>query len=217
VGELPGNDDQMLIIGSHHDGPWASAVEDASGMALVLAQATYWVAQAQQRRPHRLVFVMQAGHMDGGAGLLAFVEKHRGELDNVVLQVHLEHAALEFREDSEGDLAPTGLPEPRWFFTSGIPQLEQAVFAALTVEELHRSMLVAPDAFGAAPPTDGALYHLAGVPITHFLAAPFYLFDAMDTLDKIDRDNLVPLTRATIRIVESTRDVSAAEMRAAVF
>lgn len=217
VGELPGDDDQMVIIGSHHDGPWASAVEDASGMALVLAQATYWAAQPQQRRPHRLVFVMQAGHMDGGAGLRAFVERHRDELDDVVLQVHLEHAALEFREDHEGEPAPTGRPEPRWFFTSRIAQLEQAVFGALTIEELHRSMLVAPDAFGEAPPTDGAFYYLEGVPIMHFLAAPFYLFDAMDTLDKIDRDNLVPLTRATIRIVESTRETSAAAMRAAQF
>jgi len=52
--------------------------------------------------------------------------------------------------------------------------------------------------------------------VMNFLTAPFYLFDAIDTLDKIDRDNLAPLTRATIRIVESTRGVSAAEMRADV-
>jgi hypothetical protein len=50
----------------------------------------------------------------------------------------------------------------------------------------------------------------------NLLTAPFYLFDAMDTLDKIDRANLVPLTRATIRIVESARGVTAAKMRAAV-
>jgi hypothetical protein len=72
---------------------------------------------------------------------------------------------------------------------------------------------VAPDAFGDQPPTDGAHYHSEGVPIVNFLAAPFYLFDAMDTLDKIDQESLVPLTRATIRIVESTRGVSAAAMR----
>jgi hypothetical protein len=77
-------------------------------------------------------------------------------------------------------------------------------------------MLVAPDAFGTQPPTDGALYHTEGVPVVNFLAAPFYLFDAMDTLDKIDQDHLMPLTRATIRIVESTRGISAADMRAGV-
>ena len=42
VGELPGADDETVIIGSHHDGPWSSAVEDGSGIALVLAQAAYW-------------------------------------------------------------------------------------------------------------------------------------------------------------------------------
>ena len=45
VGELPGADDEVVMIASHHDGPWASAVEDGSGIALVLAQATYWAAQ----------------------------------------------------------------------------------------------------------------------------------------------------------------------------
>jgi hypothetical protein len=52
------------------------------------------------------------------------------------------------------------------------------------------------------------------VPIVHHLAAPFYLFDAMDTMDKIHRPSLVPITRAAIRIIESTAGVSAAGMRA---
>jgi hypothetical protein len=103
---------------------------------------------------------------------------------------------------------------PRWFFTSRLPHLEQAVSAALETEELHRSMILAPDAFGTQPPTDGAFYHSEGVPVMNFLSAPFYLFDEMDTLDKIDEDNLVPLTRATIRIVDSTKGMTAAEFRA---
>jgi hypothetical protein len=215
VGELEGADEQTVIIGSHHDGPWASAVEDGSGISLVLAQATYWAAQPVERRPHRLVFLLQGGHMSGGAGLRGYIEAHRAELAQVVLEVHLEHAALELAERG-GDAVPTGQPVPRWFFTTRIPPLEAAVADALETEELGRSMILAPDAFGEQPPTDGAFYHREGVPVMNFLTAPFYLFDAMDTLDKIDRENLVPLTRATVRIVESTRGVSAAEMRAGV-
>ncbi|HEX6569798.1 MAG TPA: hypothetical protein VF015_11555, partial [Acidimicrobiales bacterium] len=140
----------------------------------------------------------------------------------VVLEVHLEHAALEFADPADGpaaspdELAPTGRATPRWWFTSRNPDLEAAVLDALAAERLDRSMLVAPDAFGEQPPTDGAHYHTEGVPIVQFLAAPFYLFDAMDTLDKIDREHLVALTRAAIRIVASTRGVSAADMRAGV-
>ncbi len=181
----------------------------------MLAQATYWAAQPVERRPHRLVFLLQGGHMSGGAGLRGYIEAHRAELAQVVLEVHLEHAALEFGGQG-GDVVPTGQPVPRWFFTTRIPSLEAAVAEALETEHLGRSMILAPDAFGEQPPTDGAFYHREGVPVMNFLTAPFYLFDAMDTLDKIDRDHLVPLTRATIRIVESTRGVSAAEMRAGV-
>ncbi len=219
VGELPGPDDDVVIVGSHHDAPWASAVEDGSGIALVLAQATYWAALPAERRPHRMVFLLQGGHMADGAGLRRYIDDHRAELASVVLELHLEHAAREFAErtDRPGhELEPTGLATPRWWFTSRNPALEAAVLDALTLEQLDRSMLVAPDAFGDQPPTDGAFYHSEGVPIVNFLAAPFYLFDAMDTLDKLDRDSLVPLTRAAIRIVDSTRGVSAAAMRAGI-
>jgi len=213
IGELPGADDETVIIGSHHDGPWASAVEDASGMALVLAQAAYWSRVPREARPHRLVFLLNAGHMAGGAGQATFVATHRAELDGCVLEVHLEHAANEFAE-RDGALRPTGQPEARWWFTSRIDRLESAVRSAIEAEGLERSFMLRPDIFGEKPTTDGADFHLAGVPLVHYLTAPFYLFDAMDTLDKIHRPSLIPVTRATICIIESTSGVSAAAMRA---
>src|SRR5262249_53397779 len=77
-----------------------------------------------------------------------------------------------------------------------------------------RSFILPPDVFGPHPTTDGGLFHLAAVPLVNYLTAPFYLFDAMDTLDKIHRPSLVPVTRAAVRIVESTAGVSAAARRA---
>jgi hypothetical protein len=167
----------------------------------------------QEERPHRLVFLLNAGHMAGGAGQATFVETYREELDRTVLEVHLEHAAAEFSEDG-GGLRATGLPESRWWFTSRLSRLESSVRAAIEAEDLRRSLILPPTAFGPKPTTDGADFHLAGVPLVNFLAAPFYLFDAMDTLDKIHRPSLLPITRAAIRIIASTAGVSAAVMRA---
>jgi len=215
VGELPGADEEWVVIGTHHDGPWSSAVEDASGMALVLAQATYWAALPRAERPHRLVFLINAGHMAGGAGVHSFIARHRAELERIVLEIHLEHAAREIVE-RDGGLVPSGEPEPRWWFTSRIPALEAAVWAAIEAEQLERSLLMTPTALAPFPTTDGGPFHAENVPLVNYLAAPFYLFDAMDNVDKIDAASLVPLTRATIRIVESTRNVSAAAMRKAV-
>ena len=213
VGELPGADDEVVMVGSHHDGPWASAVEDGSGISLVLAQAAYWSQVAEADRPHKMVFLLHGGHMSGGAGLHKYIEDHKAELENVVLEFHLEHACLEF--EKEGDtVVSAGRPVPRWFFASELPRLKEALFDALVAEDLRRSMILPPTAIGTQPPTDGGYYFNEGVPIVNFLAAPWYLFDKQDTLDKIDQDSLVPLTRACIRVIESTKGVSAAAMRA---
>ncbi len=215
VGELPGDDDETVIIGSHHDGPWASAVEDGSGISMVFAQAAYWSQIPRRERPHRLIFLLTSGHMAGGAGTLAFIEAHRAELERVVLEIHLEHAAIECTE-KDGRLVPTGHPEARWWFTSLIPELEAAVQAAIEAEDLQRSLILPPTAFGPRPTTDGGAFHQEGIPLVNFLTAPFYLFDSQDTLDKIHRPSLVPVTKAAVRIIESTKGTSAREMRAAL-
>jgi hypothetical protein len=162
-----------------------------------------------------MVFLLDAGHMVGAAGRRAFIDSHQADMPRTVLEVHLEHAALEFVE-KDGGLVASGQPEPRWWFTSRIPRLQSAVLHAVQIENLTRSLVLPPDAFGPNPPTDGSGFNAIGVPQVSFLAAPFYLFDSIDTLDKVDRDNLAALTRATVRIVESSRGQSAKSMRDAV-
>lgn len=212
IGELPGADEETVIVGSHHDGPWASAVEDASGVAMVLAQAAYWSRVPREQRPHRMTFLLNAGHMAGGAGVRSFIARHNAELNRIVLEVHLEHAANEFVE-RDGGLAPSGRAEPKWWFTSRIARLEAIVREALEAERLDRSLILPPEVFGPAPTTDGGPFHLADVPLVNFLTAPFYLFDAIDTLDKIHRESLLPVTRAAIRIIAATAGIDAAAMR----
>jgi hypothetical protein len=135
-------------------------------------------------------------------------------MERACLELHLEHAASEVTDEG-GELRATGQQEVRWWFTSDLPKLEGVVREAIEAEDLRRSHMLRPTTFGEKPTTDGADFYVAGVPIVHFLAAPWYLFDSADTLDKIHRPTLVPLTRATVRIVESTADRSAAAMRAA--
>ena len=214
VGELPGTDDEWVIIGTHHDAPWASAVEDGTGIAMVLAQATAWAAVPESDRPHRLIFLATGAHMSAAAGTRAFIERHRQMLDRTVLEVHLEHAAL--------DSPPEGLPldvastrvTPRWWFTTENPVLEQIVWDAIVEHHLDRSLVLTPDALGPFPTTDGGPFHVEGVPLVNYLAAPWYLFDPADTVDKVDHTSLLKVSRAAFDIVRATAKVSAARMRA---
>lgn len=217
VATLASDGEEWVIIGSHHDGPWASAVEDGTGIAMVLAQAKYWAGVAPDDRPHNMCFLLTSGHMAHAAGTQAFIAEHDDLVQQTVLQIHLEHAARECRPDADGNvLVPTDDPEVRWWFTSRIEPLETSVLDALRVEALGRSLVFPPDVFGPMPTTDGAFFHPAGVPLVHFLTAPMYLFDSCDTIDKVHEASFGPVTRAVIRILEDTKQWTAKSMRAAV-
>jgi hypothetical protein len=213
VGTLPGASDEWVIVGSHHDAPWASAVEDGTGIAMVLAQAAHWAGVPEADRPHNLLFLLTTGHMVAGSGTARFIADHPDRLAETVLEIHLEHAANETRGDGRGGLEVTGQPEVRWWFTTQEPGLEAAVQEALEAEDLRRSLVLRPDVFGPHPTTDGGYFHLAGVPLVNFLTAPMYLFDSADTLDKVHGDSFEPVGRATVRIVESLRGRTAAQLR----
>jgi hypothetical protein len=212
IGTLPGASDEWVIIGSHHDAPWASAVEDGSGIALVLAQARFWAEVPAEQRPHSIMFLLNGGHMAGAAGMEAFGQRYREMLDQVVLSIHLEHTAVACSVE-QGRLVPTDEPEVRWWFTSREPRLEAAVRSALAVEELERSWILPPEAFGEFPPTDGGELHLHGVPLVDFLVAPAYLVDSSDTIDKVHQPSLGSVSRAAVRIVDSLTGRTAAELR----
>ena len=92
--------------------------------------------------------------------------------------------------------------------------MEAAVRDAIVQHGLDRSLPVAPDALDTRPTTDDGFFHEVRVPLVNYLAAPWYLFDSADTLDKVDRLTLAALSRATFDIVASTAGVSAAAIRA---
>ncbi|MFX0137852.1 MAG: M28 family metallopeptidase [Candidatus Hodarchaeota archaeon] len=215
TGTLQGTSDEWIIIGTHHDGPWNSAVEDASGMALVLAQAKYWAQIPKEQRPFNLMFLMNCAHMAGGKGAKHFVEKNKELLKKVVTGIHLEHVARDIKSEN-GEIIPSDDPTVRWWFVSRILPLEEIVEDAIKKENLHRSILLPPDDFPPgrdSPPTDGSFYHQEGIPFISFLTAPPYLFDTADTLDKIHEDSYEPLTRAVIRIINTLKNHTASELR----
>ena len=215
TGILPGLSDEWIVIGTHHDGPWNSAVEDASGMALVLAQAKYWSQIPQEQRPFNLMFLMNCAHMTGGKGAEEFVKRNKDFLTKAVAAIHLEHVARDVKSEN-GKLIPLDDPTIRWWFTSRILPLEEIVEKAIIEEDLHRSIILPPDNLIPGqdkPPTDGAFYHPAGIPLVSFLTAPPYLFDTSDTMDKIHQESFVPVTQAVIRIINSLRGFTAKELR----
>jgi hypothetical protein len=214
-GILEGTSEEWVIISTHHDAPWASATEEASGIALVLAQAKYWSQVPKKDRPFNLLFLWNCAHMAGGKGGRFFVKKNKKLLEKVVVSIVLEHVARDCKKE-DGKLIPLNDPVVRWWFTTKNPGLQDITLKAIKKEDLYRSIIMPTEGFPPGskyPPTDAAQFHLAGVPIISLLSAPPYLFDPADTLDKVHTSSLEPITRAVIYIIQQLKGKRASETR----
>jgi hypothetical protein len=209
VGELPADADHWVMVGSHHDAPWASAVEDASGIAQVLAQANHWAKVPKAQRPQRMMFVATTGHMDGAAGSIALLKDYPAILDKTVLEVHLEHVAKRAHMQ-DGKLQLTDDPETRWWFVTKRPDLQQIVADSLHANAMDRDLILPAVGFfgGTAPLSDAAPLSLAGVPIISLITTPIYLFDPRDTPDKVDTATMEVVSRAATRMIDASRNLT---------
>jgi hypothetical protein len=209
VGELPADADKWVMVGSHHDAPWASAVEDASGVAQVLAQAHHWAKVPKAERPQKMMFVATAGHMDGAAGSIALLQDYPEILDDTVLEVHLEHVAKRAHME-DGKLRTTDDPETRWWFVTRRPDLQQIVAGSLEDHGMDRDLILPAVGFfgGTAPLSDAAPLSLAGVPIISLITTPIYLFDPRDTPDKVDTATMEVVSEAATQMIDASRDLT---------
>jgi len=221
VGVVPGRGggantaNENIIITCHHDAPFASAVEDASGLAVLLALAKEFAAAqgGSQQLRRDLIFVVASGHFHGGIGNRIFVERHaEGLLKRTVAAFGVEHIAEEVKSDDHGGYQLTGRPEVRALFFDGSNQ-----FASLLAEEAQRCQLdrlVCADAygFGPEPPCDSAPFFTAGIPSACHISGPLYLFDPHDTIDKVRAVDLIPVAGFFANAIRRIDAVSAAEL-----
>src|SRR2546425_2575647 len=218
VGIIPGtgrgasDSNESIIVTCHHDAPFASAVEDASGLAVLLALAKEFAHRANRLR-RDLVFVASSGHFHGGIGNRAFVERHaNGLLQRTVAAFGVEHIAEEAEADGCGGYRLTDRPEVRALFFDGSPG-----FARLLEDEAERQQLdrlICTDAysFGPEPPCDSAPFFTAGIPSACHITGPLYLFDPHDTIAKVRVVDLVPVARFFANTIRHVDAVPAKEL-----
>ncbi|NOZ40796.1 MAG: M28 family peptidase [Planctomycetes bacterium] len=190
VATVPGSGDESIVLTCHHDGPFASAVEDASGLAVLLWLAQHFSAREQPLR-RSLVFVASSGHFHGGIGNRVFVERHReGLLRNTVAALGIEHIAEEAESDGQGGYQLTGQAELRVLFVDQGPRLLSLLEELVGRWQLDRTLAIDPYVFGPEPPCDSAPFFTAGIPSVCHISGPLYLFDPHDTVDKVRADDL---------------------------
>ncbi|MHA1209714.1 MAG: M28 family peptidase [Candidatus Freyarchaeota archaeon] len=206
VAFLSGQTDDIIVVHSHHDGPWNSAVEDASGVAEVLAVAEHMAKTPKSERQKTLAFLFTGTHFGGPArGDSTFIENNPDAASKLVLDVCIEHIAKDF-DAEDGQWVDTGLPEPRAVFTQGGSEEATRMLVDVLAGEAKKydlqRMLILPGDTPLGVPTDANGFHRAGYPIYSCISGPEYLFDPCDTMDKVAVDQLNPVAAAFIQAIK---------------
>ncbi len=213
VGEIPGETDETLVLSCHHDSPFSSPVEDASGVAVVLALARHFAERRELKR--RLVVLLSAGHFYGSIGTRSFIRDHAEVVRRTAMEISIEHIAREAVEDAAGNLVPTGLPEPTGIFVPFNRTVADLTLGAMAEHGVDRVvMLPAEGPFGNYPPTDGGDWYEAGVPVINFISNPVYLLTDDDALKWVDRERLPRVAQAFADLVRKLDAVPFDEIRA---
>jgi hypothetical protein len=201
VGEIPGRSDEVMILSCHHDSPFASPVEDGTGVSVVLALARHFAEARSLNR--RLIVLFSAGHFYGSIGTRSFIRDHPTDVvARAALEVSIEHIALEAGEDAAGNLVPTGKTEATGIFVPLNPSVAKVVLDHVVAQDLRRTILLpAEGPLGDYPPTDGGDWYEAGVPVINYISNPVYLLTSDDSLKWVDKDRLPRVAAAFAAIL----------------
>lgn len=220
LGYLPGKDPknrETIMVQSHHDSVGPGAVEDASGSAEVLALARYYAGRPATERERGLLFVTFDSHFTGYQSHMGFAEQYVVSPTrpyDIVANATVEHIAKQ-GVIRGGKLVVTERPEPRAFFRTGGNVVRQAIVESIRKRDLRRILVIDSRRVSkdGNMPTDAAFAAITGIPTVSYISGPVYLYDDMDTLDKVDVDQLRPVAASFVDIIDRFDITSASALR----
>ena len=211
VGIIPGSTDENIVISCHHDSPFYGAVEDASGVSVVMQLAKYFTKEKKLKR--NVIVLLSAGHFYGSIGTRTFIKNNPDIVNNTALEISIEHIALD-SDDSGIKPIPTNNPATYIYFASLNKIITKYLFNGIKENNLIRSaILPARGVFGDYPSTDGGDWFMHDVPMINMISGPSYLLTSADNLEFVDKNRLEGVYNCFREFIEKIDQVDTKELR----
>jgi len=211
VGVLPGGSDEYIIVGAHHDSIYKGAVDNAGGMAALLAIATELTGRPNPPRKN-IIFATHPGH-ELLIGAREFIAKRADILEKTAAYITLDGIGCDNYEEVDGKIVKTDRDEPRGVFISPNPVLAEVIFPLVKKHGLLPAAFLPADVMCPNEDLEGRFFE-AGVPIVDIIGKPIWYHTEDDTPDKCTPDQLLRGTLAHLEIIGGIDARPAAEIRA---
>jgi hypothetical protein len=127
IGSLPGTIDEDIWIVAHMDGYFDGALDNGSGLAVMMGLLEHFSKVPQAERKRRLIFMGSAGH-HGGPGARWLHDERETALAKTALIINLEHVSAVRTKYWGPHLRKTNAVAPmRWWVWGGKPLLDIAL------------------------------------------------------------------------------------------
>jgi hypothetical protein len=216
--ELPGKTEEYYVVMGHYDSPFSGAVQDASGVSIVLALAKHFSSVREDLPLERgIVFLTVDAHTIGRVGEREFVRRHLdGILKKTALVISAEHIGKRLRPREDLSFAVSDVPSMRALLTSWNGVIPDIAKIAVLTTDYERAMVVPQwiirATTGKARGISGEFFE-AGLPVVGLLSAPPYLFFPEDTLETVAEEELVPTANLLIALIRAADRYPLSEFR----
>ncbi len=204
-GVLPGQIDEYYLVFSQHDTYFDGAVQDASGVAVILALAKHFSETSSPLK--RGIVFMTVAHTNGRSGELNFIKRHRNDfLSKTALVIAVEHIGLELDPQPDLKFTVSERPSFRMFFTALNQDINGIVKSAVIDQDFRRSVILPQwlvEKITGKARGISAEFHEIGLPVIGFMSNPPYMFFAEDTMAAVAIDQLVPTANLMATILRT--------------
>jgi hypothetical protein len=194
-GTLPGTTDEDITIIAHLDGYFQSALDNGSGLAVMMGLVEYFAKVPQAQRRRNIRFMASAGH-HGGPGARYLHDSKDTALAKTVLAINLEHvAAVRTKYWGQKLRMTTGVSPMRWWVW-GSPALLDIALKSFTRFNVGITADMDPGASGEM----GSVAR--DVASMQLITSPEIKHTEQDTPEWIPSAGLEQVARAYARIID---------------
>jgi len=207
-GTLPGQTDEEILIVAHMDGYFQAALDNASGLAVMMGLLDHFSSIPQSQRRRTIKFLGSVGHHGGpGTNQLA---NDPSRLSNTVFAINLEHVAVARTKYWGPKLRRMNAVSPmRWWLNSGPAALD------VVLDSFNRfNVGVTGDMETGASGEMGRVARM--VPSMQVITSPEIKHTEQDTPDWVPAVGLEQITRAYARIVDGLNGLDRRQIAPAV-
>ncbi len=205
-GTLPGVSEEEILIIAHMDGYFQAALDNASGLAVMMGLVEHYARIPRTERPRTLRFLGSVGH-HGGPGTSWLHDNRETALANTVLAINLEHVAAVLKKYWGPRLRMMNAVSPMRWWVNGSPTLLDTVLDAFN----RFNVGVTADMEGGASGEMGRMAR--DVPSIQVITSPEIKHTEQDTPEWVPPVGLEQIGRAYAKIIDGIATVDRAELQ----